>query len=308
MEEKNFSSIRTQIGILRGRGVIIKNRRFAKKVLLDTNYYNLINGYKNLFLDTNSSAEHFLHGTCFEELYALSEFDRKLRILTLEYILIIEKSIKTKTAYCFSKKHGHKDYLCYKNFECNNATAFKQTTSLLKSLYGKIYSNIDKEDSISHYVHDKKYIPLWVLVNTMSFADTSKFFSNLKQKDQNEIAKRVKYGVRPQELANYLFFLSSIRNRCAHDVLLYNYLSYTHLYNNCYFNYFRYNCINSNRNNYFSVMVTLKALLPKKDYTCFFDAFSCLYEHLAKQLHTIPLSKVRNCMGLPQNWRRLKDL
>lgn len=207
MEEKNFSSIRTQIGILRGRGVIIKNRRFAKKVLLDTNYYNLINGYKNLFLDTNSSAEHFLHGTCFEELYALSEFDRKLRILTLEYILIIEKSIKTKTAYCFSKKHGHKDYLCYKNFECNNATAFKQTTSLLKSLYGKIYSNIDKEDSISHYVHDKKYIPLWVLVNTMSFADTSKFFSNLKQKDQNEIAKRVKYGVRPQELANYLFFL-----------------------------------------------------------------------------------------------------
>lgn len=55
-------------------------------------------------------------------------------------------------------------------------------------------------------------------------------------------------------------------------------------------------------------MVTLKALLPKKDYTCFFDAFSCLYEHLAKQLHTIPLSKVRNCMGLPQNWRRLKDL
>ena len=110
MEEKNFSSIRTQIGILRGRGVIIKNRRFAKKVLLDTNYYNLINGYKNLFLDTNSSAEHFLHGTCFEELYALSEFDRKLRILTLEYILIIEKSIKTKTAYCFSKKHGHTIY------------------------------------------------------------------------------------------------------------------------------------------------------------------------------------------------------
>lgn len=159
-----------------------------------------------------------------------------------------------------------------------------------------------------YYVHDKKYIPLWVLVNTMSFADTSKFFSNLKQKDQNEIAKRVKYGVRPQELANYLFFLSSIRNRCAHDELLYNYLSYTHLYNNCYFNYFRYNCINSNRNNYFSVMVTLKALLPKKDYTCFFDTFSCLYEHLAKQLHTIPLSKVRNCMGLPQNWRRLKDL
>ena len=73
-------------------------------------------------------------------------------------------------------------------------------------------------------MHDKKYIPLWVLVNTMSFADTSKFFSNLKQKDQNEIAKRVKYGVRPQELANYLFSLSSIRI----DVHMMNYYIITY--------------------------------------------------------------------------------
>lgn len=308
MPEKKFMSVRTQIGILKGRGIIIKNRRFAKKVLLDSNYYNLINGYKLPFLDKNYSTDHYLKGTRFEELYALSEFDRKLRILTLEYILLIEKSIKTKIAYCFSKKYGHRDYLLYKNFDCSNSKKFKQITKLFKDLYGKIQLNIDKEDSISHYVSKKNYIPLWVLVNSISFGDISKFFSNLKQEDQNEISKRMKYGISSPELANYLFFLSSFRNRCAHDELLYNYLSHINLHNNKYFAYYKYNHINEKRNNYFSIMVTFKVLLSKREYATYISSFCSLFGCLTNQLHTIPPSKIRNIMGLPQNWRKLKSL
>ena len=220
--------------------MIIKNKSFAKRILLDTNYYNLINAYKAPFLDCSVSVERFLPNTSFEEIYFLSEFDRKLRILTLEYILKIEKSIKAKISYCFSREHGHRDYLVYSNFECNSSAKFKQTSKLLNSLYGKIYSNIDKEDSISHYVSGKCYLPLWVLVNTLSFGDISKFYSNMKNKEQNDVAKRMKYGIRPQELSACLTFLSSIRNRCAHDELLYNYLSYSSLNNNNYFKYFHY--------------------------------------------------------------------
>lgn len=32
MSEKQFSPVRTQIGILKGRGIVIKNKKFAKKV------------------------------------------------------------------------------------------------------------------------------------------------------------------------------------------------------------------------------------------------------------------------------------
>lgn len=50
MPEKVFRDTRTQIGILRSRGVVIKNSKRAKDIIRRTNYYNLINGYKDPFL------------------------------------------------------------------------------------------------------------------------------------------------------------------------------------------------------------------------------------------------------------------
>lgn len=41
-------------------------------------------------MQTKTPNEKYLPGTTIEEIYALYEFDRKLRILTLEYILEIE--------------------------------------------------------------------------------------------------------------------------------------------------------------------------------------------------------------------------
>ena len=108
MEEKIFRNTRVQLGILISRGVTIKNRRTAKKLLRDLNYYNLINGYKNPFLQPNLPYEKYLPGTTLAEIYALYEFDRKLRVLTLEYILKIETQVKSQISYHFSRIHGHK--------------------------------------------------------------------------------------------------------------------------------------------------------------------------------------------------------
>lgn len=307
MQEKQFSSLRTQIGILKGRGIIIKSKKNAKRILLRTNYYNLINGYKTLFLDFSSSTEHFLEGTRLEELFALSEFDRKLRILTLEYIFTIEKNVKTVISYCFSNVHGHKDYLSYNNFNSSSIDKFQKTSTLLKSLYGKISSNIGKEDSISHYIKTKNYLPLWVLVNAMSLGDISKFYSCMIQKEQNEVAKRIKYGVRSYELENYLLFLNSIRNRCAHDELLYNYKSYVSIKKNNFCSYFGLKK-NDDCNNYFAVMIVFKSLLPKSAYNDFQEKFYDLYMELSKEIRTISMTKIRKTLGLPNNWTRLKTL
>ena len=108
MSEKIFRDTRTQIGILKSRGVIIINKRTAKQLIRNTNYYNLINGYKEPFLQLNTVHEKYLPGTKLEEIYALYEFDRQLRIVTLEYILEIEKQVKSLISYCFSEVHGHK--------------------------------------------------------------------------------------------------------------------------------------------------------------------------------------------------------
>jgi len=306
MEEKIYRDTRTQIGILKSRGVTIKNKRNAKRIIREINYYNLINGYKEPFIQATTPYEKYLLGTTLDEIYALYEFDRKLRMITLEHILQVEKQAKSLIACCFSKEHGHKNYLKLENFDTNGSKKYEFVCDLLGNLYKKIASSIDKDLSVSHYVNGKNYVPLWVFVNTISMGDISKFYSNMLQRDRNEVAKMMKWGIRENQLASCLFFLSTIRNRCAHDERLYSYLSYTYLCGNNYLKYFHIAATNTN--NFFTAMVAFKMTLSQKQYIAFHNQIECLLNELSTQLSTIPVSKIRNMMGFPANWKRLKTL
>lgn len=89
--DKTFTSTNAQLRKLRSRGMVISNGSKAKRIIEMENYYNLINGYKRLFLDPSYSGpdEAYLPGTRFEEVYALYLFDRELRNLFMRYILEI---------------------------------------------------------------------------------------------------------------------------------------------------------------------------------------------------------------------------
>lgn len=303
MLEKCFRDTRIQIGILRCRGMIIKNKSFAKRVIRETNYYNLINGYKTQFILQTTPNERYLPGTRFEELYALYEFDRKLRIITLEEILKIEKRVKTLVAYCFSDNHGHRDYLRFENFDIQGADKFLQVSKLLSDLYKKI--DINKKDAaVSHYVNGKNYVPLWVLVNAISMGDISKFYSNMLPAERASVAKRMKWGVREQELSNILFYLSSVRNRCAHDELLYCYHSHVKMFQNRFYKYF----LTAKKDGYFSTVVAFKFLLTAREYSEYQNKLDILFEELKSQLTTISIKKIRDIMDMPSNWKKIEML
>jgi len=55
--EKEFKTIDEQIEILKSRNVKIENYDKAYKILTRNNYYYLINGYKDLFIDNTSITE-----------------------------------------------------------------------------------------------------------------------------------------------------------------------------------------------------------------------------------------------------------
>ena len=155
---------------------------------------------------------------------------------------------------------------------------------------------------MSHYVREKSYLPLWVLVNALSMGDISKFYSNMIQQEREDVARRLKWGVRENKLASCLFFLASIRNRCAHDERLYSYLSYVNLCNNRYFG------TNLRKNDYFAVMVALKMLLPDSRYQIYHRQIEGLFDELTSNLSTITVKKIQRIMGMPNNWKRLKKI
>ena len=102
--EKPFRTIDEQLDILESRGMAIPNRDTAAKYLLSNNYYTVVNGYKQLFLDPdrcNETEEVYKQGTSFSHLLLAHSFDRILRTMTVNYILMAESRMKTALIYAF---------------------------------------------------------------------------------------------------------------------------------------------------------------------------------------------------------------
>ena len=308
--EKTFKTIDEQIELLQSRNLHIENKETVKEILLNNNYYYLINGYKDLFLNKNSKTEMFRNETTLEEIYSLYEFDRKIRIIFLEYILLIERKIDTYIAYEFSKNYGHKNYLIPENFNVSNKN---------KELIHKFINDINLEIShqyknankmIIHYLNTYKYIPLWVLIRILSFGKVSKFYSFMKQKEQNNISR--KFNIQSETLKVYLINLGNVRNICAHDEKLYD----IRLKNRINITDFHRKLELKRKNNkttyatrdLFSVIIILKILLEKDVFNEFYNSIIKTIKILDNQLSTIKIDKILYKMGFPKNYKELLKL
>lgn len=103
--DKPFKTYEEMIEILEARNVIIEDKYFAKEALENFSYYNLINGYKNTFLQDGNS-DNFREGTKFKELYTLHIIDTSLNSILFKYILYLEKALKSRISYRISEKYG----------------------------------------------------------------------------------------------------------------------------------------------------------------------------------------------------------
>ena len=207
MIEKQFKNLDEQLEIFRYKGLIINDEKYTKQVLLRENYF-FINGYRHLFLKSNTDRT-FVKGATFEELYSLFLFDRSFRNVLFKYLLVIENNLKSIVSYQLSKKYGYResDYLRPKNF---TPAPEKQR---------QIRINGSQHSATQHYASNYGYIPLWILVKVLSFGIVSEMFSVLKIEDKKEIAKA--YNIEVESLETYLPMLANYRNLCAHEDILY---------------------------------------------------------------------------------------
>ncbi|MFT6829346.1 MAG: abortive infection bacteriophage resistance protein [Candidatus Paceibacteria bacterium] len=113
---KVFKTHTEQMELLKDRGLLFKNEDEAIEILKKHNYYYLINGFDGPFKKEN---DKYKDGIYFEEILSLYNFNQKISLLVLEYILKIEYLIKSEISYTFSEKYGHKNenYLLRENFQ-----------------------------------------------------------------------------------------------------------------------------------------------------------------------------------------------
>ena len=180
---KEYKTFNQQLTILRNRGLIVPTDGKPKRFLEQENYYNVINGYKDLFLlkDTHGKPvepETYLSNAHFNELKTLFLFDRELRFLFLKYLLIFENSFKTVISHEFSRKYPKANsYLDIANYrEDDPKGVLKQISILTKT----IHDNVGAKGAIKHYIEDHGSVPLWVLVNYLTIGNLSYLYGALK--------------------------------------------------------------------------------------------------------------------------------
>ena len=305
-EHKTFNQ---QLTILRNRGVVVPTNGKPKRFLEQENYYNVINGYKDLFLVKGSNnqpvePEIYQEGTHFNELKALFLFDRELRILLLKYLLIFENSIKTTVAYEFSKKYPRKNaYLDIANFVDNDPKKVLQQISILTKT---IHDKVDRTGAIKHYIEEHGEVPLWVLVNFLTMGNIANFYNILTDSTKNIIAKFYTGKYRTQNKDN-TFRLSSadlsaclkvanlVRNICAHDERLYN-VNLRNVRISQIANHFGIRRYDNKR--FIVLILFLKIVLDKKDFQRLYKALRNLFNQYADEFKTVVFDDILNTMGI----------
>lgn len=206
-----------QIQKLISHGIIVKEEDHAEEILKSINYYRLT-GYALQFRKSPDNSD-CIEGTTLKQILRIYHFDEELRGMLRKYLETAEVYYKTQISCLFS---------CSKCKEIPYDQHYDENNFYNKKGYREVLDNFKKEknyyrDSLIVKHHKEKYkgkMPLWVIVELLSFSNVSKLYNCMFFSEKDEIAAAV--NTSRGTLENHLHCLSVLRNKCAHGARLYN--------------------------------------------------------------------------------------
>lgn len=305
-----FKTYEEQIAILQQRGMIINDTATAKKLLKQNNYYNLINGYKDIFIQTGKNPETYIQGVTFEEIYSLHQFDKALRLEFSHVLIIIEREFGSILAHEFSRIHPNhnKDYLDPQNYNSRglNVIEVSQLINDTKGLNQTLINAInDNDPMICHYDSQYGAIPLWVFVNKLSFGTLSKMYKLMQFAERDAIAKSIgdisKKKIFADDIQKSISVLVLLRNKCAHDQRVYDFspgkttVKWSDFLQ-------RYLTSSDNKNTLFGAIGCISVFLTPTEFNILTEKIRNLTNNFLSTIHSLPATRILSKMGMPQSF------
>ena len=201
-------------------GLEINNRESAINALKSMSYYDLINGYQDVF----KSGDKYRKGVSIEYLYTFRHFDKSLQTILFKYSTYVETKFKNILANTIAAEFGDDctQYLDINNYV--NPYAAKRKNKLQLTI-----NRIEKEkldainncsDPTYHYAEKHNHIPPWILLKNITFNSTIDLYSFLPHQPKKIICDElVQYGIQNKDdfLKNALTITRKFRNVIAHN-------------------------------------------------------------------------------------------
>lgn len=316
MNMKPFKTLDEQIALLESRGLTIPDHDKAKHYLLQYSYYNVINVYSRFFqIDT----DRYIDGTTFDEIRAVHVFDSEIKSVFFKYLLECEKHLKSIVSYRFSEAYPDVPYayLHTTSYDDHNLLNLSTTVSQLSKIISQNIKN-KKPNAIKHYSNNHQNVPIWVLINQLTFGQVVYMYTHFDNKLRNAIARDVthylenntgkKIILEPIELERLLFNLLDLRNCVAHNNMLFNFKSKNNV---------KYipeihekNGIEkkSPRQDPFNCFLMMQGLIEKEQYALFSNTIRKRIRNLNNKLVSVPVETITSSLGFPSSWYRKAPL
>ena len=319
---KPFKTHHAQLKLLRKRGLEVPTDGKPMRALERIGYYTLINGYKTLFLtrDTNGNIIHpeiFINNASFDEILSLYHFDRELRTILYTALLEYETNLGAELAYRFSESFKDENsYLAIDNYNGVNISSIVETISSLSNTIKNMTSSKKKQqNAIKHYVNNYGHVPLWVLVNFLTFGELNYFYKNCQNNVQMKIAKdfslhlRREYNkkyttpVTPETINAINHLANHFRNAVAHNEITYSKRLYNSPGLKTIKNILSLPVSLSSQAGIFELVMSLKVVLPKKDYVILSKSLMKLLNNYQKKFHSVSFNAILQDMNFPTDYK-----
>jgi abortive infection bacteriophage resistance protein len=218
---KTATNIEEQLDKLISRGLVINDYDKAKEVLLDIGYYRLgfyLFPFEISYPSLRNRTHDFIEGASFEDAIRLYYFDFDLRLLLLRYLNRIEIALRTSIIYNLSNKYKL-DNIWFVNSDVVGHTYIKEFSL-------KVYNADFRKIPTIHRHHranpNDKFAPAWKTIEFMTFGAVMKLYQELRDLDDKIIVAN-RFGIRQVvTFENYMHTVRTVRNACAHGLLLYD--------------------------------------------------------------------------------------
>ncbi|MBE7376387.1 Abi family protein [Pseudomonas lopnurensis] len=242
--DKPAIDIGEQIALLNARGLQIQDEARARHFLEAVSFFRLT-PYMRPFQVVDDPQHGFRTGAGFRSLTRLYDFDRRLRLLTMDAVERVEVAARAVISNHMGPSRGVHWYLNARVFKHKydhqrllNTVREKQERALRD--YERECENIDRlsnderkshlkrqrahESYARHYpltYREPELMPGWAMVEELTLGDLSHLYAGLAHdSDRKAIARRLNLVAPLME--SWLHTLTTIRNICAHHARLWN--------------------------------------------------------------------------------------
>lgn len=288
------------------KNLIIIDEASAVESLQKISYYALIGGYKHPFIDNHT--RKYVKNTDFKAIVALYKFDEELRCIFFKYLCRIERKLRSSISYHFCEKHGECQKMYLEPTNYNNTRRNEYGINKLIKILEKMANENTDHDFLVYQRKTHGNVPLWVIVNALTFGQISKLFEFLPQNIQGTICQD--FGnIKKNELIKYLKVLTLYRNVCAHNERLFSYRTHIDIPDTLLHRKLNLPKKGSKymygKNDLFSVAIIFRYLLPKEDFLTFKKELLRNFKQHEKGNVNLKNDELLEYMGFPPDWERI---